>query len=89
MQQNFALLKSSEYFVYNCWSIWQSRNKVVREGRRKDPGNIASFAANYVVLYKEPHIQYHSRPLIPSSCWKPLDGGILKINFDASVYHLP
>lgn len=76
-----------ELFVALCWSIWGNRNKLVLENRGYDDMEVVRFVADYINHSEEAQPAYSSpRPLEPDHRWQPPGVGVVKVNFDASIY---
>ncbi|KAJ8432825.1 hypothetical protein Cgig2_008539 [Carnegiea gigantea] len=80
-----AHLQYAETFVVILWTIWRSRNKLIRSNSAFPPQMALRKALNFVHEYKEAvdhlHMPWDNSSL---SIWVPPTTGLVKVNFDGA-----
>lgn len=74
-------------FAVLCLKIWNQMNKLVHDNIHPDASDAVQYAQEFFSDFREAHIIFSKpRPPEPYKEWQPPATGILKANFDASIY---
>ncbi|MFQ6657301.1 hypothetical protein Gotur_027038, partial [Gossypium turneri] len=73
----------------SLWCLWFHRNKLVNEGVKFSMPTLLGFIRGYEqdLWFVQENLCF-SPALLGNELWRPLDYGIIKINFDASYIHV-
>lgn len=79
--------KEFEFFVFDCWTLWNNRNMKVHVHFNYDASDYIQFVQQYLLWFQEARPQFsHPCPPEEFTGWIPPPVGTYNANYDSFIH---